>query len=189
MLEPEVAAARCHEMLYLMMVAFGDAAGALCPPEISVQYRWPCVILMNGATIGTVNIELPPTADHSEPDWMVVGIDVDIKPGQFVMDPGEMQDRTTFWDEGCGEIHRTELLESTSRHMVNWIHTWNEEGFKPVHDNWWQRISENEQLAGPLHDKGRLIGLDETGNALVDDQGVTRIVETREALSLLSCTT
>ena len=181
-LEPEVDAARSLEMLYLLMVAFGDAAGALCPPEVSVQYQWPSIILMNGASIGSAHVETSNDFTDEVPNWMVAGLSIDIKPMKAEMDPGLADDKTTLWDEGCGDISRTELIESVSRHTVNWIHTWSEEGYKPIHDVWWGRLHEKNQLSAHLQETGELIGLDENGNALIRRNEEMIVVSTREGL-------
>ena len=39
-LAPETAATKAVQMHYGMMIALGDAIGALSPPEVSVSYRF-----------------------------------------------------------------------------------------------------------------------------------------------------
>jgi len=185
-LEPEVVRDRCGEILYVVMAAFGDAAGALCPPEISIQYQWPSTIQMNGASIGYAEVRLSEDETDGIPDWLVVGIDVRINPLMLDMDPGEKADQTTMWDEGCGDITRTELVESVSRHIVNWIHTWSEDGFKPVYDTWWGRISDKEKLVIGFRESGELMGMDESGNALVKSGDKTSVIRTLDVLEKMN---
>jgi len=40
-LSPEIPKIKCNQMLYIMMVASGDAIGALAPPEVAVTYAFP----------------------------------------------------------------------------------------------------------------------------------------------------
>ena len=42
---PEVSKVKCNQMLYVMMVAAGDAIGALAPPEVAVTFSYPGLIL------------------------------------------------------------------------------------------------------------------------------------------------
>ncbi len=180
-LEPEVDVSRCGEMLYVAMVAFGDAAGTLCPPEVAINYQWPNVILLNEAQIGLCGLALSETSTAELPDWMIVSLDISMKPEKFINDPGEEAWRTTMWDEGCGDISRTQLLESTSRHLLNWIHTWSEEGFKPIHDQWVGRFSKDDKLISGLSEN-EYLGLDESGNALVKFNDEMRSLDTIEVL-------
>ncbi len=58
-LEPEIGRDRCGEMLFVAMVAFGDALGALAPPEVAVTYTWPGTLRLNGAVAGQFDLALP----------------------------------------------------------------------------------------------------------------------------------
>ncbi len=183
-LEPEVKRQRCGEMVHLLMVAFGDAAGSISAPEIAINYRWPSEILVNEASVGSVDVILSDEHSDEIPNWMILGISIAIAPNTAIQDPGIDADRTTMWDEGCGDISRTELLESVSRHLVNWIHTWSEDGFRPVHEQWMGRISEKNKLS-PVLASGVFQGLDAHGNALVKTDSGTKILETLDALETI----
>lgn len=187
-LEPEVAHSRCPEMLFVAMVAVGDAIGALAPPEVSVTYRWPTTILVNEAEAGFADLEVSETERYGIPDWMVLSLDLRIRPKQNRSEPGSDMSKTTLWDEGCGELSRSALLESASRHLVNLIHTWSEDGFKPIHEQWLGRLSKKTPLADGVlsgDDCETLLGLDESGNALIKTAAGTRPVMTIDALELL----
>jgi hypothetical protein len=60
-----------------------------------------------------------------------------------VENPGERMDATTLHEEGAGEVDRTQLIESVSRHFLTWVDTWQHEGFRPVHDNWTGRLPDD----------------------------------------------
>ena len=173
-LEPEVSRGRCPEMLYLGMVAFSDALGSIAPPEVAVTFLWPNIILVNGAVVGTANLQISDAANAEIPDWMVFGMKVAIKPQSGAAEPGEHLDTTCLHLEGCGDLDRTRLTESTTRHLVNWIYTWSEDGFKPVHLEWTGRYHRESKM-GALQEAvksreplaGTWIMLDEWGNAIV----------------------
>ena len=66
---------------------------------------------------------------------------------------------TSLAEEGAGFISRTRLVESICRHFMAWVNRWDDDGFKPLHDLWVQRL----QVAA----KWRcLTGLSRTGSAL-----------------------
>ncbi len=184
-MEPDVERDRCGEMLFAGMVAFGDTIGAIAPPEISVTYGWPNLILMNGAGLGHCTLLVSDAEENGFPQWMILGLDARINPRSENMDPGLDTTRTTMWDEGCGDLSRTRLLESIARHLVNVIHTWSEDGFKPIHQQWWGRLDEKNPLVftGLTGEGAKLVGLDERGNALIKNGDTVTSIETLKALS------
>ncbi|MGI9350457.1 MAG: biotin/lipoate--protein ligase family protein [Rhizobiaceae bacterium] len=187
-LEPEVERARCGELLYLIMVAFGDAAGAISAPEVAITYRWPSQILINEASVGSADLIVADCNDEEVPAWMIASLDILIKPQRIEVNPGENPEITSMWEEGCGDISRTELLESVSRHIVNWIHTWSEDGFKPVHDQWKGRTSRSGDLISGIGE-GEFIGLDESGNALLKAKSGIVSLDTIETVEKLRAMT
>ena len=186
-LQPEVPRSRCMEVLFAVMVAFGDSAGALCPPETPVTYCWPSIVLMNGARIGHVDLVLPDTQRDDIPDWMVVSLDMRVRPDASAKDPGMDINRTTIWDEGCGEVLSTALLDSASRHIVNALHNWEEDGFRPIHDQWHARLDEQTGLARGLGKdvSQRLVGMEDGGAAIIRGDGGTCSLAVEEALAKL----
>jgi len=183
-LEPEVGREHCAEMLFAAMVAFGDALGALAPPEVAVTYGWPSLIYLNDASVGSADLRISETETDGIPDWLAVGLTIHHSPDGRGREAGYEPERTTLWDEGCGMISNIRLLEAVARHLVNAIHTWSEEGFADLHRHWWQRRNESRPLAenAVAGDPGRLIGLDENGNALVSGNGATVSVPVLDAL-------
>ncbi len=186
-LEPDVPRKRCPEILYVAMVAIGDAIGALAPPEVSVMYQWPSILLANEADVGHLDLTLSGSETDGVPDWMVLWLSVRIRPGDRDDNPGENAQRTNLWEEGCSALNRTGLLEAASRHLVNVIHNWSEEGFKPIHEQWWGRRSEKDPLTGglPQAESATILGLDEIGNALLKQGTETSVFNTLDALRIL----
>ena len=179
-LEPEVEAARSLQMAFALMVAFGDAFGAIGPPEVGVFYRWPLGFMVNAAQIGEARVALPAGAAPDEvPDRLVVGVNIKMRRDHLDEEPGHDLAHTTLEDEGCGDLTRTELIESVCRHFLVWVHTWNDDGFKPVYEAWMARAAGREEevtlkFEGREH-RGHFLGIDEEGNMLLraDDGGET----------------
>ena len=59
-------------------------------------------------------------------------------------------------------------IESITRHILTWIDTWENEGFRPVHEMWCGRVEEPAGDAAPGKD---FLGLDDDGNLLVAASG------------------
>lgn len=185
-LEPEVPFDRCFEILHVAMVAFADAAGALIPPEVAITFTWPSTILVNEGEVGRANLVLSSSSnDDGIPDWMILSLDIELKPGTIDDNPGLSYHKTTFWEEGCGHITRTEFLNSVSRHFLTWLHNWDEEGFRPVHDQWMQKLNDKYDITltyDGLEMTGDILGLDETGNAIFKSEEVTQTLQISVAL-------
>jgi biotin-(acetyl-CoA carboxylase) ligase len=185
-LEPDVALPKAAQMLHVLAVAFGDAFGAIAPPEIAVHYRWPGDILVNGAKAGSVRLIMPQgTSAESVPQWMVLSLDVAVTLDLSVENPGEMPDSTTLHEEGAGEVTSLGLIGSVSRHFLTWVDTWTHDGFKDVHENWWGRaagIDKNITInhCGEVF-TGRATGMDEDGNLLFRENNADAV----RALALL----
>lgn len=190
-LEPEVPAERAVEMIFVALVAFGDCFGALSPPEVALTFGWPTAIRVNGARAGDLRVAMSEETDaDGAPRWMVVGVEVVLresrKPG---VEPGELPDVTALQDEGCGDMTRTELVESFSRHLLTWIHLWETEGFREVHGGLMGRLDgRGEEVAidvGGARFTGRLAGLDEHGNLLLDTANGSQLVEAIRAVEIV----
>ena len=132
-LEPEVALERALQMGPLLMVALGDCLGSLCPPKVAVQYRWPRGILLNGAMAGEVRIAAPSAPAAEVPAWLVVGAELDIAAPR---EDRQEWSKTSLSEEAGPDITRTDILQSLAAHFLTRLHTWQEEGFRPVHDQW-----------------------------------------------------
>jgi biotin-(acetyl-CoA carboxylase) ligase len=167
-LEPDVVREKAQQMLHVMMVAIGDALGAIIPPEIAIQYRWPNGLLANGARFGSVNLQF--FGDDEEADYLVLGVKFTLRDDIEDIDPG-LYEGTTLWDEGCGELELNRLIESICRHFQLQLNTWQEEAFAPIHQTWVGRYDDNKALLLEDDVEANFIGLDEMGNGLLKING------------------
>ncbi len=186
-LEPEVSRARSMEILHVGMVAFADAFGALAPPEVGVLYRWPNRLRINKGEIGMMRLVASNNSDsEGVPDWLVLDLGIQIRPARMIDDPGTDLDFTNLMEEGCGEITRSELLESYARHLLTWIHNWSADGFRSVHDTWMDRAEDEESEITLAYEGetliGTFMGLDESGNLLLREGEKTRLLSVENAL-------
>ena len=167
-LSPEVPKIKCNQMLYIMMVASGDAIGALAPPEVAVTYAFPGFIFLNRGEAGLVKIEVAPSNDdQSIPDWMVVGLKLRLNNNIEINENEIHADITSLADEGGGYVSRTRAIESLSRHFLAWISQWEDEGFKPVTEVWNKRREETKVITLKNGQEVSWVGLDENGLAIV----------------------
>ena len=183
-LEPEVLRERCGEIVFVAMVALGDAVGAQIPAEIGIHYQWPGTVLMNNGRIGFVDLIISEGETDGIPEWMVLGIDFSVLPDMADLNPGLNVEITTMWEEGCGDITRNDLLESIARHMLAVLHSWSEDGFSSIHQQWTGRLFEQDQLALGVGDSTQFMGLDENGNAILSGDDCPSIISVADGLSV-----
>ena len=174
-LSPEVAVADAGQMLFAMMIAAGDAIGALAPPEVAVSYQMPGYILLNKGRAGVVRVAVDPAASSgSVPDWMVVSAEVMLATHDVDEESWQQSsqyEHTSLSEEGGSHISRTRLVESCSRHFLVWINRWQDDGFRPLYDAWMHRLDTESKIIVEVASGAEWIGLDETGGTLVKLDG------------------
>ncbi|WP_235911631.1 biotin/lipoate--protein ligase family protein [Mesorhizobium xinjiangense] len=175
-LEPEVALSSALQMAPALMVATGDALGALGPPSLPVTYRWPVTLLVNAGRAGGVALAAPrDTALSQVPDRLVVGFDLALRFPDGVRDPGLDPDVTVLHEEGCGDIDSRALIGAVARHFLTWVDTWLQDGFRPVHRAWVTRAEETGRWIECALPAGRwagtMVGLDEEGGLILNHDG------------------
>lgn len=171
-----------HDAMAVVLAAacgFADSFGALAPSEVAAQFDWPSGFRINGGQCGGLRAAASTRDPGAEPDWLVIAIDIPFF-AQAADEPGARPDRTTLWDEGCGDIEPVRLLESWSRHTLVHIHNLVEDGVRQLHSDWSGRAySIGKQmeftLAGTTY-SGQFMGLDEYGGMVLKDAETTRIL-------------
>ena len=201
-LEPEVSCEKALAMVPLAMVATGDSIGAIAPPNVAITFAWPKTIYANGAKVGSVDLRFPNGAKRDEvPKFAVLSLEIYVRwpsggkthNGELsasststgfingeLGEPGDNLNQTVLYEEGCGELDRTQIMESWARHFLAWVDTWEQDGFKSVHENWLFRAKDRNQSVvievGNVSHEGELAGLDEDGGILLkNDKAMTLI--------------
>lgn len=177
-LEPEVTLETAVQMLPLSMVAIGDCLGALTPPQVGQTFTWPGEIRVNGGFCGTMKAAAGGERDAGAvPGWMVMGLWLRHRREDSEPEPGDVPDQTWLSEEGCADLSRTEIIESYSRHLLTWLNSWNEDGFKSVHASWLYRAQEKDEEVtvklGAQTLTGVVQGIDDNGNLLLQRDGAT----------------
>ncbi|MDF1606842.1 biotin/lipoate--protein ligase family protein [Hoeflea sp. YIM 152468] len=172
-LEPECSLAKALQMAPLLMVAIGDALGAIGPPNLALMYRWPTTLLVNGGEVGEVFLRQPEETGLTDtPGFIVLGFSVAMSlPAEIFDAPGLASKTTALFEEGCGDLDRTQVLEAVARHFLSWIDAWEHEGFGAAHADFLGRMQPADSVSvqiGPVKHDGRMIGIDEDGGLLLD---------------------
>lgn len=179
-LEPDVPLAQAQQMAPLSMLAMGDALGGLCPPQVSVHFRWPRDILINGARAGGVTLMAPHCQADEVPRWLVVGMSLQIIHDNADVEPGKQLDRTCLVEEGIGaDLTRNDIVQSLASYWMAGLNNWQDEGLAGCHDRWLFRAAGREEPIAITHDKtvyhGTVLGLDDEAGLLLKSQDDERV--------------
>lgn len=185
-LEPEVGLSRALQMGPLACVAVAETLGFLAPPQLGVEFRWPGTVLVNGATAGVVRLAAALGVADVPPAWMVIGVTIDLVRTDRSAEPGERPEQTALAEEGAAEITRTDVIEALAPRFLAWIHTWSEDGFRPIHDQWLFRADGRERDIVIEGCRGRVLGLDEEANVILKPaDGPARAIAYRPHVTML----
>lgn len=123
-------------LAYVGLLGLHDGLAAVAPPETPAGLGWPDRLMVNEACVGGVRVAHGPLVEKEGmsdvPDWLVIGIAVQIAGAEGDDDPGLELAYTNLQEEGCVEITAMQLVESFARHMLHWLDRWQEEGIEPV---------------------------------------------------------
>lgn len=184
-LAPEEPLIRSLRVAYVTMAAVGDALGTLIPPAVPVAFGWPDRILVNGASVGGIQLLTQDRAKtEAVPDWMITGFTLRLRAPSRRGEPGRQPARTTLETEGCGDVAAGALLECFARHFLSWMNRWQDDGFAPVEAAWLARAAGYGARNMGLELGGRwagrsLLGIDADGGAIFSEDGK----ETRRPLA------
>lgn len=189
-LEPDMAAGEALAMVPLAMVAAGDSIGAVGPPNLAITFGWPNQLIANGAVFGSVSMVFPGASKAQDHAQMAV-LELQLRltwpdGGGGLPEPGELGGETVLHEEGCGDLDRTILIDSWSRHFLTWVDTWERDGFRPVHENWLYRAQVREgavRVRANGHEwQGEMSGLDEHGGLLLKSASGMQLATLAEAM-------
>lgn len=165
-------------------VGFQNALGALAPPEVAVHLGWQGQIYINGGLAGRLRVAASDTDPDAVPDWLVVGLEIDLLPPKDV-EAGDNPNQTSLVMEGCGDVSPIKILESWSRYTLVWINETDTDGNRPLHELWrglLKDIGNDITLElGPETLSGTFLGVDENFGGLLRTGSETRL------LSLTKC--
>jgi len=162
-LQPEFSPQQALEINYVAALSMGAALGSMMSPMVTLRYRWPNDIILNGDKVAGIFIDTPATVDNDWP-WIVVGMSVNVasypdNPNRGAVSIHEAQ--------GNPDISVVDVLEEYSKQFLHWINRWAEHGFESLLKNWQQRVNGiNELVSIELRNEtitGELTGIEPNG--------------------------
>ncbi|KUO56373.1 MAG: hypothetical protein APF80_13550 [Alphaproteobacteria bacterium BRH_c36] len=188
-LEPDVPLSQSRQMFPLAFTALADSLGALMPPLTAVLLRWPSTLLINRGEAGKLRFAASTDVEDKVPDWLVLGVSLALQSAPDDPEPGKKAGATTVFEEGGGDLDRSQIMQSFAAHMLTWINEWQDDGFAAVHEQFIGRLEGAEEPAaiatgagGPL--RGKVLGLSDDMQLLVkcETDGTVRTLSLAEAL-------
>lgn len=171
---PEVPLAKAMAMLPLTGVAVQNALGARGPSELPVHLQWDGPIRVNGALCGRVFAATHKCQPDQTPTWLVTGFALTFARPH--VQGGDTPDHTDLVSEGCGDLAPESFLESWSRHLLNWINRWEEDGMAPLHREYAGLVYGMGEDITVLGQSGHFLGLDEDLGLLLRGGGRTKVI-------------
>ncbi|PSL18708.1 biotin/lipoate--protein ligase family protein [Shimia abyssi] len=176
---PEVPLRDAMPVMIACGIGFQNALGALAPPEVAVHLGWTGQIYVNGAGCGRLRVAASETADSEVPDWIVLGLELPLIPADPDA-PGSAPDQTCLYEEGCVDVTADALLSAWVRHTLVWVNRMEEEGMKPL-GNEWRGLAHGvgEDVSWTMQgatEKGIFMGTDEVFGALLKQGNDTRLL-------------
>ena len=177
---PEVPLAKASAMLPLTGVAVQNALGALGPSEMPVHLQWDGAIRVNGAQCGYLFGATHKCPPNQTPTWLVTGFSlIFARPS---MQGGETPDQTDLYSEGFGDLAPDQMLESWSRHLLNWVNRWEDDGMGPLHREYAGLVYGMGEEISVKGRHGHVLGLDEDLGLLLRTEGQTTVIPVTDLL-------
>ncbi len=171
---PETPLEEAMQAIIACGVGFQNAMGALAPPEVGVHLGWQGEVYVNGGRAGRLRAAASSSDPNKEPDWLVVGLEIDLLP-QGEGETGDHPNDTCLMMEGCGDISPIRLLESWSRHTLVWLNDIETDGPRALHEQWRglaKGMGDEVEIGGT---SGTFVGVDTQFGLLLKVAGETRL--------------
>lgn len=156
-LEPEEPLAAARRSIYTCLCALFDALAVHAPPEKLIQFVWPDVILVDGGLVAGARLGWPKKADEkAPPPWLVFGAMVRtvIMGGE---EPGLRPQSAALEEEGFDELGSGRLVETFARHLLMWVDTFQQEGFRQIAEHYLQRLPAESAVERSIDGIGDLL--------------------------------
>jgi hypothetical protein len=161
-LEPEFALAISRLLIYAAMNAAGLALATHGPPERTIGFEWPDMLLIDGGLVGGARLAFPgEVAETDVPDWVVAGVTLRRIVRAGTGEPGEMRwlRGTGLEAEGFSLLDTDAVLGSFTRHLMAELDLWLTDGFVNVAEPYLSRLAPRP---------GTRRGIDHNGDLLIE---------------------
>ena len=175
-LRPDCTPQTAAQLGFVAALAVGEAVRAVVPAEVSVRFKWPNDVLLDGAKVSGILLESE-TTERGALDWLIVGIGVNV-----VGHPTVGAYRTTsLLAAAAREVDAPAMLQRIAAALHSGVEAWHRYGFGTVRAAWLRHaVGVGDPIAVHLDEApvtGRFADLAEDGALIIEtEQGVRRII-------------
>lgn len=160
------------QVSFVAAIALAEAVAEMAP-SVATQLKWPNDVRVHGRKLSGILLE-------TEGPWLILGIGVNV----IAAPPDEAVPYPAISLARCGATVSTgDLAAALARHLDVTLHTWRQNGFTAIRQQWLARA---EGLGQPIIARlqtgveipGRFVDLDADGALLLagDDGAIQRII-------------
>ena len=178
-LRPDCPLADAAQLSFAACLAVGDACSGLLPKNVTLAYKWPNDVLLNGKKAAGILLESE-SGSPSKPFFVVLGIGVNL-----VSHPDQSSYPATALEaQGAGRVAPEAFLEALAPSLLVWYERWRDSGFGALRGKWLERASglgETIRVRLPGEETaGVFAGLDADGSLLLESGGKSRRISSAE---------
>lgn len=169
-LRPGREARRAAELAFLAAIAIGEGIAPLIPPSVTIRYKWPNDVLLNGRKVAGILLETS-LGPKGGLDWLAVGVGVNLRD----FPKGADYAATSLLAEGAEGLEPGRVLECFCQAFLTEYERWRDEGFAGVRQRWLGRAAGIGELIEVRLDgetlSGIFAGLDGAGALILRRAG------------------
>ena len=167
LLRPDCPPGRAAQLSYAGALAVGGAIEELLPSGVSLHYKWPNDVLIEGCKAAGVLLESATSAAGGSVAWLVVGIGINV-----ISHPDHVSYPATHLAAHRAGADLGTLLESVSEKFLVWHEEWRRGGFAEIRERWLERAAGLDTAIEVSLDSGLLTGR----FATIDDDGALVLI-------------
>lgn len=134
-LRPDCPPGRAAQLTYAGALAVGGAIEELLPPGVSLHYKWPNDVLVDGRKTAGVLLESAMSAAGGLA-WLVVGIGINV-----ISHPDHVSYPATHLAAHGAGVDLGVLLEKVTEEFLVWHEAWRRGAFTEIRERWLERAA------------------------------------------------
>jgi BirA family biotin operon repressor/biotin-[acetyl-CoA-carboxylase] ligase len=132
---PNVEAEQASQLSFVAALAVGETMRKFIPGGVTLRYKWPNDVLLNGAKASGLLLETASAAD-GKIGWVVVGVGINVAHY-----PEDVPYPATSLQAQGARVTVESVLPQFVGHLADWYDRWRDQGFAPVRDAWLEKAA------------------------------------------------
>ena len=132
---PNVEAERASQLSFVAALAVGETMLKFISGGVTLRYKWPNDVLLNGAKASGLLLETA-SAANGMIGWVVIGVGINVAHY-----PEDMPYPATSLQAQGARATVKSVLPGFVGHLADWYDRWRDHGFAPVRDAWLEKAA------------------------------------------------